>query len=71
VVESGIVWSLGKNYRVRDSCAGACENIEFAQKKLRGLMGYWVGLNIKNIKIPIELGRVPGLAGWWLRPWAR
>ena len=47
------------------------KNIEFAQKKLRGLMGYWVGLNIKNIKIPIELGRVPGLAGWWLRPWAR
>jgi len=36
VAESGIVWSLSKNYRVRDFCAGTYENIEFAQKKKEG-----------------------------------
>ena len=29
-------------------------------------MGYWVGQNIN--KVSIKPGRVPGLAGWWLRP---
>lgn len=29
-------------------------------------MDYLVGPNIK--KVSIEFGRVPGVAGWWLRP---
>jgi len=45
------------------------ENIMFAQIFFSGLMDYWVGRNMK--KVSIKPGRVPGLAGWWLRPWAR
>jgi hypothetical protein len=53
MASGGAVQSLGKNYRVRNSCARVCENIELPKffYILSGLTGYWVGPNIKKISI--------------------
>jgi len=64
VAELGVLQNLDKNYRAKNSCARACENVEFVQIYLilNVLMGYWVEPNIKKVSIE------PKLTGWWFRP---